>query len=581
MYCHKCNKPIPTKRCSHSVKGKRKCCDEKKKCCGQGKCCMCDRPKLPFPKKIWQEPKKNFVHFHQPNYVKDCCLLPKNRSYDGSGNNTRHPSWGKSNTALLRVSGYDYENGIDSPAVRGSSNPNPRSLSNAICQCPNQNCEEDNKFSTFVWAWGQFLDHELDLTTQDNQEPFNITTPPDDQYPGYIIPFNRSKHIIGTGTSIENPRQQPNEISTFIDASNVYGSSSSRAFELRRLDGSGKLKTTIGENGEILLPFNVNGIPNDSPAGQPPQDFYLAGDQRSNENVLLTSMHTLFVREHNRLCDILVEENPSLSGKDEDIFQYARKIVGALEQQITYGEFLPIITGKCWSNYNGYSENCNPGITIEFSTFAYRLGHTMVNKFLLTQNGLLQLRDAFFNPSYVKKNGVDGLLFGASQQNMEKMDAKITEEIRTFLFGPPENNMLHDLAALNIQRGRDHGIPSYNDVRVAFGLPRYSSFSQISDDTNVVQTLQQLYANDINSIDPWIGALCENHIENAKVGSLLYTILTDQFQRLQKGDSYWFENDPHLSKIWVKRIKDTKLSDILKRNTSVQTWSPDVFRFSY
>ena len=85
------------------------------------------------------------------------------------------------------------------------------------------------------------------------------------------------------------------EITAFIDASNVYGSGEERAYALRTLDGTGKLKTTISEVGD-LLPYNTPGLAN-APAATP--NFFLAGHVRANEQIALTAMHTLFVREHN------------------------------------------------------------------------------------------------------------------------------------------------------------------------------------------------------------------------------------------------------------------------------------------
>lgn len=118
--------------------------------------------------------------------------------------------------------------------------------------------------SDFLWQWGQFLDHDIDLT--DGVDPpglADIAVPRGDLWfdpkgeGGVVISFNRSVYDPETGTSRDNPREQVNEITTWIDASNVYGSSAERAAALRTLDGTGRLRTSAGE----LLPLTPADFP--------------------------------------------------------------------------------------------------------------------------------------------------------------------------------------------------------------------------------------------------------------------------------------------------------------------------------
>lgn len=71
--------------------------------------------------------------------------------------------------------------------------------------------------------------------------------------------------------------------------------------------------------------------------------YYLTGDGRANENIGLTSLHIIFVREHNRICEKVLSLNPNLS--DAEIFRISRNYVIALIQHITYDEFLPSFLG--------------------------------------------------------------------------------------------------------------------------------------------------------------------------------------------------------------------------------------------
>ena len=386
------------------------------------------------------------------------------RSLDGFGNNIKHPEWGSILEPLTRMSDHNYQDGISSIAVRGGGNPNPRIISNAICKIGSSITLSQNNLSNMTWVWGQFLDHEIDLTGTNTGETANIVTPedPEEDYPNRTIVFTRSKSVSGL-----NPREQPNEITSYIDATNVYGNETTRLNHLRLLDGSGKLKTQVGDNGEILLPFNTFGI---TMAGNgDPTSFFAAGDIRANENVLLTAMHTIFVREHNRLCDQIVLDHPDWISDEELIFQHARRFIVGFMQNITYKEFLPQLIGSsAIPNYNNYDETVSPCIHTEFSTCGYRLGHSMITSELqIGENPgtSISLRDGFFSPNYVKVNGADLLLLGSIKTKMKEIDGTLIDDLRNFLFGPPEEagGTMLDLASLNIQRGRDHGIPNYKD----------------------------------------------------------------------------------------------------------------------
>lgn len=499
------------------------------------------------------------------------------RTYEGSSNNMSHPNWGLAGYHLLRICPAAYSDGYGSMAVRGPNNPNPRSISNAICQGPS--VSNPFKMTDITWLFGQFIDHLLDLTHSSGEEPENIITPSDDQYPGYTISFTRSDYVPNNG----GIREQPNNITSYIDASNVYRSSAYDAMHLRCLDGTGKMKTSTADNGEKLLPYNVDGLPNAAGSFTGPADqLFIAGDVRANENILLTAIHTLFVREHNRLCDEIICKNPSWKGIDDLIYQKARHIVAGYMQNITYNEFLPALLGPHnLKPYKGYDPHVNASVSTEFSTVGYRIGHTMLSSSLKigAHGGSKPLRDSFFNPTYIKDNGIEALLHGACLQVMQEIDGILVEDVRTFLFGPPTNNMLLDLAAINIQRGRDHGIAGYNVVRQAYGLSRKYNFQEITSDVSIQQKLQTLYGHP-DYIDPWIGGLVETHLPGADVGELFTAIISDQFHRSRAGDRYYFEVNPALTKEEIDDIRCTTLSHIIKRNTKLgNKIQRDVFHF--
>jgi hypothetical protein len=508
--------------------------------------------------------------------------LGENRTYDATGNNLLHPTWGAAGTPLPRKSLAAYGDSISTPS--GSSRPNPRLISNDVVaqtvMVPNT-----HEMTDWVFQWGQFMDHDLDLTVGAiPTESFNIAIPAGDPIfdPGntgtQVMPFPRSEYDPSTGTGAGNPRQQINEITSYIDASMVYGSDAGRATALRTLSG-GKLLTSAGN----LMPLNTMGLPNGTGGGNP-ADFYLAGDVRSNEQVGLTAVHTLFVREHNRLADEIAAANPGWN--DEEVYQRARKLVGAEIQVITYQEFLPALLGPLAPGVDSaYDANVDASVLNEFSTALFRVGHTMLppdlprmqNDGTPAPGGHMALRDAFFQPNNLAGAGeLEYMLKGLASDRQQEVDMHVVDDVRNFLFGEPLVGGF-DLASLNIQRGRDHGLPGYNSVRVAFGLPAAASFADITSDPAVQAALQTVYGNDINDVDVWVGAIAEDHAAGAAVGSLIAAGMIEQFTRARDGDRFWYRRDADLSPADIAWLESVQLSDIIRRNTSITNIQGNVF----
>jgi peroxidase len=487
------------------------------------------------------------------------------RSIDGSGNNLEHPGWGMAGVELLRLSSSDYADGLSAPA--GPNRPGPRAISNAVVAqsglIPNARGASD-----YIWQWGQFIDHDLDLTLTRLDQPLNIPVPTGDPFfdpfgtGTQVIGFNRSDYVTANGV-----REQTNVITSYVDGSQVYGSDSARAIELRAWNGTGRLSSSAGD----LLPFNLHGFMNSPDSNN--TSFFLAGDARANEQVGLCCMHTLFMREHNFWADTIHALLPALN--DDQIYLTARAIVGAEIQSITYNEFLPILLGRdALAPYHGYRPQVNASVSTEFSTACYRVGHTMLGPVLprLDNNnqpiaaGPLPLAGAFFNTTaIINDGGIDPVLRGLASERAQEIDSMLVDGVRNFLFGPPGAGGF-DLASLNLQRGRDHGLPSYNQVRVAVGLSKLQSFTDPMLDPLAATRLASIYAT-IDDVDLWIGALSENHLPGAMVGPTVFTVLKDQFERARDGDRFWYQI--YLPPVLVQLIERQKLSTIVRRNTSI------------
>ncbi|QDU96105.1 peroxidase family protein [Lignipirellula cremea] len=495
---------------------------------------------------------------------------------DGTGNNLANPDFGAANTALLRLAEAEYGDGISTPA--GEDRPSAREVSNQLA-AQTESTENSRHLSDLLWVWGQFIDHDLDLTEAGEAgEDFSISVPMGDAYfdpsgSGTAeIELTRSDYDETTGDEAGDPRQQINSITAFLDGSVIYGSDEVRAAELREGTG-GRLKTSEGD----LLPFNTAGLDN---AGGTSSTLFLAGDVRANENAALTAMQTVWVREHNRLADEIAAGDPDLS--DEEIFQRARAIVRAELQVITYNEFLPALLGEnALADYAGYDPTVNPGIANEFSTAAYRIGHSLLSPELerLDENGEviaagnLSLQHAFFAPQEIIDNGIDSLLRGLAASTSQELDNQVIDDVRNFLFGPPGSGGF-DLTSLNIQRGRDHGLADYNQARVDYGLSPVTSFAEITSDPELQAALEQTYGS-VDNIDLWVGGLAEDHAPGSSVGQLFSTIIADQFARIRDGDRFWYEN--LFAGQALREIESTTLADVIERNTSITGLQQNVF----
>ncbi len=496
-------------------------------------------------------------------------VLPEEfRTANGSGNHVTLTARGTPDLPFRRLAPAAYADGVSEPA--GGTRPSARAISNAVAKQPNLRPNRRGA-SDFLWQWGQFLDHDLDETpTANPAEPFPIAVPAGD--PDFdpartgtvTIGLNRSNYVM-----VDGVRQQKNAVTAWIDASQIYGSDAVRAAALRANDGTGRLRVTTSEHGD-LLPTHSDAV-----AALPPvPGFFVAGDVRVNEQVGLIAIHTLFLREHNFWADLYRTANPD--AEDEEIYQFARMIVGAEMQAITYREFLPTLLGPgAIKPYQGYKAEVDPAISNEFATAAYRLGHSLLSPTLLRldadgneiEAGHLSLADSFFQPQQVSDHGIDVILRGLATGRAQELDEWLIDDVRNFLFGAPGAGGF-DLAALNIQRGRDHGLPSFAQMRVALGLRPVNRFQDVNANRQVVAELDAAYESPAD-IDLWIGGLAEVDRPGSMVGETFHRILVDQFTRLRDGDRFWYEKV--LPSAMVRMIQQQTLSVILHRNTKIGT----------
>jgi hypothetical protein len=218
------------------------------------------------------------------------------------------------NQQLSRLTPAAYADGLNAPPA---GRPNPRDISNAIFDTSSFGIENSDNLSDLFWLWGQFLDHDIDLSpAHEPAEGMNVSIPSGDPDfdPGNTgtVELSFERTIYDPATGVSSPREQMTIITPFIDATNVYGTKDDRNSWLREYSG-GRLKTSQGN----FPPLNDGTMDNAvSSNGQAP---FVVGDVRGNENVGLLSLHALMLREHNRWAGLIVEREPSLN--DEQVYQ--------------------------------------------------------------------------------------------------------------------------------------------------------------------------------------------------------------------------------------------------------------------
>ena len=595
-----------------------------------------------------------------------------NRSLNGSGNNLHHPGWGRGGTPYVRITVPAYADGIGA-MMQG---PSPRYISNRIFNDLGQNIFSENGVSQWAWAWGQFIDHDIGLRNEAPGESAPIpysSTDPLESFTNDLgrIDFARTPAAPGTGKT--NARQQINTLSSFIDASNVYGVDGTRLSWLRSgalnhngaalmLPGGYLPAVTARGNAKTAPKMDLFG-----PQMGDPSSAVVAGDARANENIALTAIQTLFAREHNRIVASLpVTLSPAAR------FDIARRIVGAELQYITYTEFLPSL-GVALDPYHGYDPNVNPSISDEFATVGYR-AHSMVHgqfdvAFAPGEYSVAQIRRfradgvgiaaedgstslqipltvGYGNPGLVQQVGLGPLLKSLGAERQYRNDEQIDNTMRSVLFEVPKPGVtdpaacqepivdprcfqvVQDLAAIDIQRGRDHGIPLYNDLRRAYGLAPMTSFTEITGEstdrfpaslgpnaidnprildfvrlldkaghavapktsnaleevvtgvrrTTLAARLRAIYGSP-DKVDAFVGMLSEQHVPGTEFGELQLAMWKRQFAALRDGDRFFYLNDPALRQIsrTYGITYEHSLAQVITANTGTAV-QPDVFK---
>ena len=427
-------------------------------------------------------------------------------------------------------------------------------------------------------------------------------------------------------------------------------------------------------------------------------DHYIAGDGRANENFGLTSIHHVFHEEHNYQVDNLIDAlhnqdiatndtahaklhefqtgiqavsgdsvangvavgsdgyyqntvgdyvfaNGDIAWNEEKVFQGAKLIVEMEYQHAAVDQYARNVSPNI-QEFVGYSPDKQPDVTIEYSQAAFRFGHSTLRETIDTidpTHGITgkimgyALHDAFLNPEMFGAVGPGAILLGMTHQQQNEVDEFVTPALNQGLLGQPL-----DLAAINIARGRDVGLPTLNDFRGALGLARYTSWNDFgqnmqhpsslanfiaaySFDGNVdkAQAIVDLtsgnYADDaagtalgallgwtgtvvdfvskayaflsgdetaggdgtlgFNQIDTWLGGLAEVHQPGGLLGETFDVVFVTQIESLMDGDRFYY-----LYRLFGQQfgeeVANGQLKDLVERNTGLTHLNGNVFGYA-
>lgn len=511
---------------------------------------------------------------------------------------------------------------VNSDRIAGSELPTPRLVASVIhrdIDLPNHD------FTILFMSWGQLLDHDMSRASQPpstlkccnpenskNKLCLPINVPVDDplyaKFNIKCLDFRRSLAGIRPNCVL-GPRVHQNAITSPIDANFVYGSSQADADSLRMFSG-GRLRDRDWFRQEGLKPLlPAQELDPDQDCIARPKDLFCfrAGDVRANEQIHLTVLHTLYMRQHNRMADRLADLNPHWD--DERIYQETRHIIAATVQHIMLNEYLPLLIGpkmvelynltainlmndqydRGMENYwHGYDAGITTSVSNSFAAAAFRQGHTFIQSTVERYNKYHEfvasekLHRLLKQPFIIYTPGIlDELTGGLINQPSQSFDPFITEEVSGRLFQLPDSKIGHDLASINIQRGREQGLPGYNIFREWCGLPRAETFSQLEPYlTNRTAYQYSKLFQHVDDIDVWSGGISERKLPGAAVGPTFACLIARQFSNTRRGDRFWYENPGLPSSFTPKQlaeIRKIKLAKIICENSddipTIQQWA--------
>ncbi|CEL94099.1 unnamed protein product [Vitrella brassicaformis CCMP3155] len=476
-----------------------------------------------------------------------------------------------------RQGGHSYK---DLPGVMRDDLPPAREVAQRVFSA--QQAPPHPSVSALLYAWGQLVITDIAQTNKSKAEPIDLF-PPCGNDTSSADRFYRSAFVTPNGV-----RHPVNLKSAWIDGSSLYGHTEEERSSIRD-----------GKDGRVRL--DKRGFPMDVGAENESCSIAFV-EPLLNLHPLLSVMAIVMLREHNRYASLLASRHKEWS--DDDVFAEAKTWVIALIQKITVKQYLPVLLGHPLPAYEGHDPSVDPSPDVFVVSSALRYGHFVIPSQvpLLDPTSLkphpvghLPIDSSIRQPCTLTQINVEPFLLGALFQSESLMHGAIVSGVRhssrTEACVAPTKCIDFDLAATNVQRGRDWGVPLYNDVRRAYGLERVASVSELVGDGEMKEALEELYGS-IDGVEAYVGANVEmlRHAQNGSLSGDHVAVLSpthktavqETFQHIRHSDPRWFERyfpsleaavgntlvpfrDPDLA----KELVNITLADVLQRNTRV------------
>jgi len=524
------------------------------------------------------------------------------RTFDGSCNNEDNPEWGKANTPYRRIAQRKHTLvHCGNPSFLDM--PNSRLVSRVMVKRTiTDEPDASNDTTVMLMTFGQVVDHDMQLTplrdtesgqfmdccapaNKDHVDCCPIEVPEGDLFFGIenrpdCLPFLRSKLFEHQGNSCRKLADVGNANTAYLDLSFLYGSDEETALNIRSTDeGQGLLKIQVDSRGRHYPHISPDGV-------------MVFADARGDVHAGFTLLHSIFLRNHNRLAKELRQQNPDWN--DENLYQEARKINGALLQHITYTQYLDTLLGKGNNvtvplnegHENYYDKTADASVMMIFSTAAFRL-HTQVSgSFQLkdenhTVVATAPLKELFHRPhTLLVDNTYDQLLRGQSSQSVQDFNNVYTEQMTEWLFANKDFGL--DIVSLNVQRGRDHQIQGYTTYKYMCGLGSNYIWEDLKDliPEELVHRLSHAYQNP-GDLDMYIAQVMETVLPGTQLGPTAHCLIKLQFEMTKRGDRFFYTNPDQFTIKQLEEIKKQSLTSLLCVNSDEpvkMNLQPNVFR---
>ncbi|KAI1339407.1 heme peroxidase [Xylariaceae sp. FL0016] len=498
-----------------------------------------DPHQLAFSSRV--EANRVFEHLNYP--IDPRCTINKSwwwyRTYDGSCNWLKQDEWGAGAIGTGKQRDYNqhsYSDGISKPR----DGPNARAVSNAFFKRKKALYYEH---TPLLLGMIEFIMHDVTYSLDSTTEYVEVSMPEDEDtfYPNTTFKVWRSAPVPESGTSKENPRENVNMATTWLDISSLYGSTPDVAHALRSHVGGRLLVQEVQARGTkakaSYLPYNTMDVPTRTRPGVDPEALFAGGDPRTNEDWMMLGVHTLMLREHNRLCDILSKQKPSWD--DEQIYQTIRLVMSAKYALMANSYQMAYWTDRMpWPRDDGfplYRQMFNKGpleigpantypwplvtkhgkpmtVSAEMA-IVYRFHEFIISSFPIKDaaNETLWEQDLFntgFNATGFVDAGLENVLRGMVSSHIPNFKSGVDEKFRS---AGKYRGQPFDVVTWSIVHEREQGLPTFNDYfreynkqDPAVEVPIRDTWEKFSSDAEVVANLKKLYKSP-NEVDLVVG----------------------------------------------------------------------------